>query len=142
MAKSHLELSNDFQNDWESLDQFRKRLGHYPSEDEYKGWIKPRIQKSYDEFVNSGYDRNHIRSELTDAYYYPDLINEIMGGSEDDDWFAEMKTKTSFPQGIFRPEIDDWDKLKNELSFLSPDELWPTLRHIAKQWGNRYKGGK
>lgn len=115
----------------ETLDQYKKRLGRQPTNDEYRTWLKPKIKRSYDEFVNSGYDRNHIRSELKDAYGYEDLINEAMGGSEDDDWFNEMKGNTPFPKGVFVPELDSWDKLREETKYLGDDQF-AFLRAVAR----------
>ena len=138
MAKTPDQLANQMLNKPltpQTYDEFITQLGRHPTDEEYRGWIKPKIAASYKEFMDSGYDRNHIRSELMDAYGYEDLVNEAMGGSADDDWFEEMKKTTPFPKGVFIDELSDWDKLKDYSKFLG-DSLYPFLKSVAK-YGNR-----
>ena len=52
----------------ETLDQYKKRLGRNPSDEEYRGWISPKIKKSFDEYTAQGLDKRKIYDELYDAY--------------------------------------------------------------------------
>ena len=110
----------------ETLDQYKKRLGRNPSDEEYRGWITPKIKKSFDEYTAQGLDKRKIYDELYDAYGYEDLIRQAMGesapafGSKSKfaqkypDRFAKLQQSKVYGKGRTAEDVD-WDYIANIL---------------------------
>lgn len=110
----------------ETLDQYKKRLGRNPSDEEYRGWITPKIKKSFDEYTAQGLDKRKIYDELYDAYGYEDLIRQTMGesapafGSKSKfaqkypDRFAKLQKSKVYGKGRTAEDVD-WDYIANIL---------------------------
>lgn len=110
----------------ETLDQYKNRLGRSPTDEEYRGWITPKIKKSFDEYTAQGLDKRKIYDELYDAYGYEDLIRQAMGetapafGSKSrfaqkyPDRFAKLQKYNVYGKGRTAEDVD-WDKIAEYL---------------------------
>lgn len=83
MAKSPLELANQILQkplEPQTYDEFVTQLGRHPTDEEYRGWIKPRIAQRVGEYKNQGLDEKSALAELDDEFGYDDLVREAYYG--------------------------------------------------------------
>lgn len=61
----------------ETLDEFKKRLGREPTNQEYKDWLFPKMVSMFRDYKDRGYTLKEIEDEMWDAYGYQDLIDKL-----------------------------------------------------------------
>lgn len=64
----------------QTYDEFITKLGRHPTDEEYRGWIKPRIATRVDEYKKQGLDEKSALAELDDEFGYDDLVREAYYG--------------------------------------------------------------
>ena len=64
----------------QTYDEFKAQLGHHPTDEEYRGWIKPRIASRVGEYKKQGLDEKQALAELDDEFGYEDLVREAYYG--------------------------------------------------------------
>ena len=78
--RSHLEDGGILPNVEESLNHYAARLGRHPSNEEYRGWIKPKIAQRVKEYRDQKMDEKSALAELDDEFGYDDLVREAYYG--------------------------------------------------------------
>ena len=114
-AKSPLELSQQILNKPltpQTLDEFKTQLGRQPTDEEYRGWIKPRIATRVDEYKKQGLDEKSALAELDDEFGYDDLVREA--------YYGRPK----------RSDIQVWKDRANKYGKEIGSSVWPFAKQL------------
>ena len=97
----------------QTYDEFVTQLGHHPSNDEYREWLKPRIATRVGEYKKQGLDEKHALAELDDEFGYDDLVREAYYG---------------------RPKRSDIQVWKDRANKYATDvaEIWPWAKNLTE----------
>lgn len=101
----------------QTYDEFVTQLGHHPSNDEYREWIKPRIATRVDEYKKQGLDEKSALGELDDEFGYDDLVREAYYGrprrSDIEVWKDRAKKYNESVKGVW-PWTDNLTQLNDD----------------------------
>lgn len=116
MGKTGTELGNEMLNKPltpQTYDEFITQLGRHPTDEEYRGWIKPRISDRVKEYRNQNMDDTLALAELDDEFGYDDLVREAWYGRPkrtDAQIFRDRVKGMSMFDNITDEEIADFIK--------------------------------